>query len=240
MERNVASEEDVFALMDALFEADADRWTARGAGWWDGFYGDRERGVPFFRDAPDESLVAWHSAGLVPHEGRALDLGCGPGRNAVWLARQGFHVDAVDLSPTALEWGRERAAAANVDVNFVQASIFELAEAFTGYDLVYDSGCFHHLPPHRRISYHRLLERALAPAAAFGLVSFAWGAMGSEEPDANFYRKGYLGGGLAYREEDLRRIFGWLRPVEVRRMQAQDADSAMFGESFLWAGLFVR
>jgi 2-polyprenyl-3-methyl-5-hydroxy-6-metoxy-1,4-benzoquinol methylase len=43
--------------------------------------------------------------------GRVLDLGCGPGRNAVWLAKAGFSVDAIDLSPEALAWARERAEA---------------------------------------------------------------------------------------------------------------------------------
>jgi SAM-dependent methyltransferase len=240
MNRHVSSIEDVLGLMDALFDDDADRWTSKGAGWWDGFYADRDRGIPFFREAPDESLVSWHAAGLVPRGGKALDLGCGPGRNAIWLAQQGFEVDAVDLSPAALGWGRERAAAAGVTVNFVQGSIFELDGTFAGYDLVYDSGCFHHLPPHRRVSYRWLLERVLTPAGAFGLVCFAWGEMGSQAPDASFYREGRLSGGLAYSDDDLRRLFGWMGEVELRRMDQQDEHSPVFGESFLWAGLFTR
>ena len=240
MERHVSSIEDVLELMDGLFDDDADRWTSRGAGWWDRFYGERDRGVPFFREAPDESLVSWHGSGLLPPGGKALDLGCGPGRNAIWLAQQGFAVDAVDLSSTALAWGRERADAAGVDVNFVEGSIFALDDTFAAYDLVYDSGCFHHLPPHRRLSHRWLLERALLRGGAFGLVCFAWGAMGTEAPDARVYREGCLAGGVAYREEDLRRLFGWLRPVELRRMEQHHDDSPVFGEEFLWAGLFTR
>jgi SAM-dependent methyltransferase len=239
VERNVSSIEDVLDLMDALFD-DADRWTSRGAGWWDGFYDERDRGVPFFREVPDESLVAWHESGLLPAGGKALDLGCGPGRNAIWLARQGFAVDAVDLSSTALDWGRERAASAGVDVNFVEGNIFELDDTFTAYDLVYDSGCFHHLPPHRRLSYRWLLERVLRRGGAFGLVCFAWGAMGTEAPDVRLYREGRLAGGVAYKDDDLRRLFSWLRPVELRRMKQQPDDSPVFGEDFLWAGLFTR
>lgn len=240
MSRTVRNIDDLLAMLDTLFDADADRWTDRGAGWWDGFYADRESGVPFFRAAPDESLVAWHHDGLleVPSGGRALDIGCGPGRNAVWLAEQGYEVDALDLSPTALDWGRERAAEAGVEVNFVRANVFEWDERGGEYDLVYDSGCFHHLPPHRRVSYRALVERALAPDGAFGLACFASGAMGSDAPDEELYRRGTLSGGVAYGDDDLRAIFGWLTEVELRRMREMPEGSELFGKEFLWAGLF--
>ncbi|TCI99711.1 class I SAM-dependent methyltransferase [Aeromicrobium sp. IC_218] len=240
MERHVESVEDVLALLDTLFDDGADRWSSGGgADWWDAFYADRERGVPFFREAPDESLVAWHEAGRLPRGGRVLDLGSGPGRNAVWLAQQGYAVDAVDLSAEAVRWGGERASAAGVDVRFVHGDAFAL-EVDEPYDLVYDSGCFHHLPPHRRLSHRWLLERALRPGGAFGLVCFAWGAMGTQAPDVDLYRAGGLAGGVAYRDDDLRRLFGWLRPVELRRMEPRPDDSPVFGEDFLWAGLFER
>lgn len=239
--RDVASVDDLLRMLDGVFDAD-DRWTDRGGPWWNGFYADREREVPFFRDVPDESLVAWHEAGvLAPRPGaRALDLGCGPGRNAIWLARQGYEVDAVDLSPTAIAWGQERAAGADVDVRFVTGDLFRQDMPMSGYELVYDSGCFHRLPPHRRISYTALIEAALAPGGAFGLACFARGSMGSELPDAEFYRERRLFGGLAYSQDDLRRIFGWLQEVELRRMHDRGEHSQTFGESFLWAALFRR
>ena len=218
-------------MLDAVFD--------RGAGWWDGFYADRDREVPFFRPAPDESLVAWHHEGLLAAGGRALDLGCGPGRNAVWLAQQGYQVDALDVSPVALDWGRERAAAAGAEVRFVQADVLGWRPE-ARYDLVYDSGCFHHLPPHRRLSYRALLDRALAPGAAFGLACFARGAMGSETPDAQLYREGSLAGGLAYDDEDLRAVFDGLTEVQLRRMRPMPPESPLFGEAFLWAALFRR
>ncbi len=176
----------------------------------------------------------------MPVRGRALDLGCGPGRNAVWLAEQGYEVDALDLSPGALDWGRERAADAGVEVNFVRTNIFEWSVPDDAYDLVYDSGCFHHLPPHRRISFRSLVEQTVAPGGAFGLACFASGAMGSETPDEDLYREKRLSGGLAYSDDDLRDIFGWLTEVELRRMRQMPPESNLFGESFLWAGLFRR
>lgn len=240
MRRTIRTIEDVLTMLDARFDAEADRWTDRGAAWWDDFYTDRGRSVPFFRPDPDESLVAWHEDGLleVPDGGRALDIGCGPGRNSVWLAGRGYEVDALDLSPAAIDWGGERAAEADVTVNFVRGNAFEWPMNKGAYDLVYDSGCFHHLPPHRRISYRTLVERALKPGGNFGLACFAAGAMGSDTPDEDLYREGRLSGGLAYSDDDLRAIFGWLSEVELRRMLQKPDGSGRFGESFLWAGLF--
>ncbi len=240
--RTVLTLEDLLGLLDGLFEPDADRWTRRGADWWDRFYDQRDRSVPFFRAAPDESLVEWNACGQLqlPAGARVLELGCGPGRNAIWLAEQGHQVDALDLSREALRWAAERAEQAGVRVNFRNGSIFDWEMPQAPYDLVYDSGCFHHLPPHRRLSYRTLLERTVAPRGFFGLTCFAAGAMGSEESDADFYRTGRLSGGLAYSDEDLRAIFGWLETVEVRRMRESAADQALFGESFLWVGLFRR
>ena len=241
MDRDIRTVEDVLRLLDGLFAPEADRWTDGGAGWWDGFYADRSRPVPFFAAKPDESLVTYLERGLIAR-GRALDLGCGPGRNALHLAALGFEVDAVDLSDAAVDWAEERARAAGAHIRFHRGDAFALAagELAGPYDLIHDSGCFHHLPPHRRISYLALLDRALAPGGHFSLTCFAAGAMGSELPDAAFYRESRLHGGLAYTPESLRRIFGDLTEVELRRMRNEPPDSPYFGEDFLWAALFRR
>ncbi|WP_328338167.1 class I SAM-dependent methyltransferase [Streptomyces violaceus] len=244
MDRNIRTVDDVLALLDGLFAPEADRWTSQGADWWDGFYADRSRPVPFFVAKPDENLVSWVERGLVSG-GRALELGCGPGRNALYLAAQGFAVDAVDLSPAAVDWAGERARETGVEgVRFHCGDAFALAGTeLTGpYDLVYDSGCFHHLPPHRRVSYLALLENVLAPGGRFGLTCFAAGAggMGAELSDADFYREAAAGlrGGLAYTPESVRGIFSGLTEVELRRMRDEPEESGCFGESFLWTVLF--
>lgn len=241
MNRSVQSMDDVMTLLDLLFDERADRWTGRGgAAWWDRFYADRGRDVPFFADAPDESLVGWHRDGRLPigPGTRVLELGCGPGRNAVWLAQQGAEVDALDLSESALAWGRERSDAAGVAVNFVSADIFSWPDGHEPYDLVYDSGCFHHLPPHRRVSYRSLISAMVRPGGAFALACFAAGAMGSEASDVDLYRAGSLAGGLGYTDTELRRTFDWLREVDLRRMRSPRPEDGTFGEDFLWAALF--
>lgn len=186
--------------------------------------------MPFFVAKPDENLVSYVERGLLPAGGgRALDLGCGPGRNSLHLASLGYEVDAVDLSPTAVRWAEERAREAGATgIRFVCGDAFAPGTALDGpYDLVYDSGCFHHLPPHRRIGYLALLDRVLAPGGHFALTTFAAGegGMGSELPDADFYRKGALDGGLAYTDDSLRAVFADLTDVEVRRMRDESADS---------------
>lgn len=151
-------------------------------------------------------------------------------------------MDAVDLSPTALAWAGERARAAGSAVRFHHGDAFgEAGAALVGpYDLIYDSGCFHHLPPHRRVSYLALLERLLAPGGRFALTCFASGAMGSELPDAEFYGRARLEGGLAYTPQALRWVFSDLAEVELRRMNDEPPASASFGEAFLWTALFRR
>ncbi|MCX2967815.1 MULTISPECIES: class I SAM-dependent methyltransferase [Streptomyces] len=248
MERTLRTVEDVLALLDGLFAPEADRWTTGGAHWWDRFYADRDRPVPFFVAKPDENLAAYLDAGLLPGR-RALDLGCGPGRNAVHLAAHGFAVDGVDLSPTALAWAGERVREAGADVRLHHGDAFALVgTALRGpYDLVYDSGCFHHLPPHRRVSYLALLDRVLAPGGHFALTCFAAGRMGCELSDADLYRRPPAGsgapglhGGLAYTPEELRHVFAGLTERELRPMREQPADSGYFGAAFLHTALFQR
>lgn len=143
----------------------------RDDAWWDGQFADRARPCPFFVDSPDENLAGWLDEGLLP-PGRALELGCGNGRNAVHLAILGHVVDAVDFSASAVAWARERAAAADVSIHVQHCSIFDAELADGQYDLVYDSGCFHHLMPDERAAYLALVTRALAPGGRFGLVCF--------------------------------------------------------------------
>jgi SAM-dependent methyltransferase len=224
--RDVRSVEDLLRMLDGLFEDIA----------WDGFYEDRERPVPFFADRPDENLDAWLRDGPLRH-GRALELGCGPGRNARRLAEAGYDVDAVDGSSEAIAWARER-----VDgVRFHRADIFAMDLPHEKYDLVYDSGCLHHLAPHRRISYLALLDRHLKPGGHFGLACFAADTgdpnSGTELPDAQLYRDRSLHGGLAYTPDELRRLFAGYTEVELRPMKA---DTGRFGVPFLLVALFRK
>jgi SAM-dependent methyltransferase len=204
------------------------------SGRWDTFYADRAKPCPFFGTAADESLVEWVSEGRVL-PGKAIDLGCGNARNAIHLAGRGFSVEGIDYSATAIEWAAERAAQAAVDVSLRQASVFDLSLEPASYDLVYDSGCFHQLAPHRREGYVSLVVNALKPGGVFGLTCFRPEG-GSGFTDEEVYQRGSIGGGLGFTEDRLREIWG-SGPLTIdilRQMRELPFGAGSFGKSFLW------
>jgi SAM-dependent methyltransferase len=230
--------------LDAISHIDAE---ARAH--WQRFYADRSRPVPFFGLAPDENLHDWLQRGLIA-TGAVLDIGCGNARNALHLARQpGFApVLGVDYSASAMAWAREEVARAGLPVALHQGSIFELPLAPASLDLIYDSGCFHHMAPHQRSDYVRLVATALRPGGSFGLVCFAPEG-GSGLSDAEVYQRGSLGGGLGYSDDQLREIWcghgGCFDVVELRSMREPPAADEqqqlpLFGRSFLWVMLARR
>lgn len=229
----VRTRDDVLKLLDDLLAGE-------GSPRWDGFFADRARPCPFFTERPDESLAGWFAGGLLT-PGRVLELGCGPGRNAVYLAGQGCTVDAVDFSAEAIGWARERAAEAGAAVSYQCCSIFDAAIPAGAYDLVYDSGCFHHLAPHRRPDYLELAGRALKPGGSYGLVCFRPEG-GSGLTDQQVYERRSLGGGLGYTEDGLRAL--WDRaPFSVRvlrQMEKTSEQGPRFGADFLWALLATK
>jgi len=131
------------------------------AEFWDGLYGSREQ---LFSGNPNGVLVA-EATELTP--GQALDVGCGEGGDALWLARRGWRVTALDISRTALE----RAAAAGADVaGRVAWSCAELSATplpARSFDLV----SVQYFPlPHE--PEHRGLRRLLSAVAPGGTLLF--------------------------------------------------------------------
>ncbi len=99
---------------------------------WDQRYGD---GSYPAREEPAELLKAWIDR--LP-KGKALDLACGIGRNALFLAEHGFSVDAMDISEVALAKARDTAGRRGVDVNWVQADLDDLDLPADTYDVIVD------------------------------------------------------------------------------------------------------
>ena len=106
--------------------------------------------------------------------GRALDLGCGTGTDAIYLAQRGWAVTAVDMVPRALAIARRKAAAAGASLRFVEGDVTRLRDfgVGDGYMLLLDFGCFHTLPEDRRDAYVDSVSEAAAPGSTFLLYGF--------------------------------------------------------------------
>jgi methyl halide transferase len=99
---------------------------------------------------------------------RVIELGCGTGTNAIWLAKQGFDVTAVDLSPLAINRAREQAAKQQVKPDFLCADVLNLPDLGT-FDFFFDRGCYHVVRRGDVYGYQRTLRQVTHPGT-LGLV----------------------------------------------------------------------
>jgi SAM-dependent methyltransferase len=126
---------------------------------------------PWDTKAPKENVVGWQAAGLI--RGEVLDIGCGLGDNAVYLAEQGHSVTGLDISPTALITAERRASDAGVDIRFAVADATKLDGYADAFDTVIDSGMFHCLDDDGKRSYAAAVHRATRSGAALLLSCFS-------------------------------------------------------------------
>ncbi len=121
---------------------------------WEEEYSTKDvKTLPWYHTDMDADLaVALRALGIT--EGRALDLGTGPGTQAIALAKYGFDVTATDIAPSAIKKAREAAAAEGVEVEFMVDDILD-SRIEGEFDLVFDRGCFHTLHPEHRAAYVR-------------------------------------------------------------------------------------
>ncbi len=126
--------------------------------------------VPWDAELPPPEVIDL-VARLEP--GAALDLGCGYGRTAIYLAQKGWMVDGVDFVESAIAEARRRARLVHVDQNvtFHVGSVADLHFLQKKYDCAVDVGCFHALNPVQQQAYHDELIRLLKPAATYLLFA---------------------------------------------------------------------
>ncbi|MCC6223205.1 MAG: class I SAM-dependent methyltransferase [Thermoleophilia bacterium] len=129
---------------------------------WDRKWLERLKGPD--RD-PNRFLV---EVGSARSPGRALDLACGVGRNAVWLAERGWRVTAIDFSDLALEHARARGAAYGVAVDWQRADLREYEPPAGAFELVLVA--YLQLPVAERRRVWRRAAAAVAPGGVLIVV----------------------------------------------------------------------
>ena len=143
------------------------------------------RGEPTFEGGPTTTTVPWDIRQAQPRlmelealggiSGDVLDIGCGLGDNAIYLASRGHSVTGLDGSPTAIEHARNRAAQAGVSVTFGVADATKLTGYDGRFDTVVDSALYHCLDDEGRQAYAASLYRATRAGARWHLFCFSDG-----------------------------------------------------------------
>jgi 2-polyprenyl-3-methyl-5-hydroxy-6-metoxy-1,4-benzoquinol methylase len=130
--------------------------------------------IPWNKEEPPALLVELVGTGVVaPCD--AVDLGCGAGNYAVWMASRGFRVTGIDLSANAIGLATRLAAARGVSCRFLQSDLTaEIPPGLAGtFDFAYDWEVLHHVFPQDRAQYAANVHDLLRPGGRYFSVCFS-------------------------------------------------------------------
>ena len=129
--------------------------------------------IPWNSETPPDALVRLVQDGKV-RPCTTIDLGCGAGNYAIWLAGLGFDVTGVDSSPAAIKIAREHATKRGARCKFIVADLLgDLREVTGTFDFAYDWEFLHHIFPEDRGTYIRNVHRILNPGGMYFSVCFS-------------------------------------------------------------------
>ena len=156
--------------------------------------------IPWNIESPPKELVELIASGQVS-PCKSIDMGCGAGNYAIYLASIGFDVTGVDISPSAIALAEANAEQKGVTCRFVAADVLGgLPEIGDTFDFAYDWSLLHHVVPEDRKQYVEIVHRLLVPTGKYLSVCFS-------EKDAGFggtgqFRQTSIGTTLYFSSED--------------------------------------
>ena len=158
---------------------------------------------------PQAAIVELEAEGNF--HGRVLDLGCGTGENALYLAERGCKVVGVDGARTAIASAQRKAAARRISVEFLVHDALSVSALAATFDVVLDSGFFHTLTDQGRAIYKEELANVMTPGASLFLICFS-----EREPD--------WGGPRRVHESELRALFD--KPFFIESLERSRYETA--------------
>jgi len=191
-------------------------------------------------NAPDENLMELVEKVIIK-SGKALDIGCGNGRNTFYLMENGYNAQGLDFSQESIKWANQKKSelGSNQNPEFINQSFFDFESEIEVYDLIHDSGCLHHIKPHRRHQYLSKIRELLKPEGHFTLTCFNEKG-GVNISDHDVYRKASMQGGLGYSEYKLKTIlYPYFEIIEFREMKSYES-SDRFGTDICWTVLMKK
>ncbi|BAU06187.1 class I SAM-dependent methyltransferase [Fischerella sp. NIES-3754] len=161
---------------------------------WDNLYQERQvETMPWYNPDIDADLEQ-ALIELKIDSGTVLDLGTGPGTQAIALAKKGFWVTGSDISEAAITQADSKAKEEGLDISFIQDDIFK-SRLDQEFDFVFDRGCFHVFHPDLRQDYVRIVHSLIKPKGYLFVKCFS-------------HLETREGGPYRFTPEEIKQIFG--------------------------------
>ncbi|AUS09953.1 class I SAM-dependent methyltransferase [Laceyella sacchari] len=127
-------------------------------------------------------LINMVETGVIPEGAKILDIGCGIGTEAVYLALNGYDVTGLDISKDAIEKGKQLAEFYGVEVNWLVADVLGIPIKSDSIDVVTDRGCFHCIRAEQREKFANEIARVLKQGGLYTMSCFSNQVPGNPYP----------------------------------------------------------
>lgn len=161
--------------------------------------------IPWNQPGPSRELKRLISSGMVK-PCKAIDLGCGTGSNAIYLAKKGFDMTGVDICTKAIEIAKAKAAQKAVTCDFLVCDLLGRPVISDAFDFAYDWELLHHIFPDQRARYAKNVHGFLNTGGKYLSICFS-----EDDPQFNSmqkFRKTKIGTILYFSsEEEIKSLF---------------------------------